>query len=172
MISVDITEIEQLTDLLIKAASDTDESLSLLRKVSFEMQNDIELQTYIQSAIANESVSLAIDSLNRGSDTLQSLKNVLMSVADGYIENEKKNINSVNRMASYLENLHIGLDAALAATQIPVSVQTDDVVSHTKVQQLVADSAESLSVTNIAAVTKTVQKEYDVQSVKTFEPKE
>lgn len=165
MIRVDIAEIEKLTDILVKIASDSDEVLSRLRQVSNEMLNDVELSSYPQSAIALEAISGALDALNRGNDTLQSLKNTMLPIASIYQENEQKNKDALNRMAALMGSMSVGYNAAIVSDNIAHVEHSDSLTSQSKVQQLVADSVEEMQVTNIAAVTKTVREEYEISSV-------
>ena len=166
MIKVDIAEIEKLTDILVKLASDSDEALSRLRQVSNEMYNDVELPTYPQSSVALEAVSTAIDALNRANDTVQSLKNTVLPIASIYQENEQKNRNALNRISALMDNASTGFNAAIVSNGIAHVEHTDSIISQGKVQQLVADSVEEMKVANIAAISKTVSEEYEVNKIK------
>lgn len=165
MIRVDIAEIEKLTDIFVKIASDSDEVLSRLRQISNEMHDDVELPAYPQSAIALEAISGAIDALNRGNDMLQSLKNIMMPIASTYQENEQKNKAALNRMAALMDSVSVGYNAAIVSDNIAHVEHSDAVVSQSKVQQLVADSVEEMQVTNIAAVTKAAREEYEISKI-------
>ena len=165
MIKVDIAELEKLTDILIRLASDSDEVMSRLRRVSNEMHEDIELETYPQSAVALEAVSVALDALNRGNDTLQSLKSAILPVADMYRENEQKNKDALSRMVAIMDSVCVEYNAAIVSDHIAHIEHTDSIVSQSKVQQMVADSVEEMQVTNIAAVSKTIREEYEVSDV-------
>lgn len=165
MIRVDIAEIEKLTDILVKVASDSDEVLSRLRQVSNEMHNDVELPSYPQSAIALEALSGAIDALNRGNDTLQSLKNTMLPIASTYQENEKRNKEALNRMTTLMDSVSVSYNTAIVSDSIAHVEHNDSIASQGKVQQLVADSVEEMQVTNIAAVTKTVREEYEISKI-------
>lgn len=105
MISVDMTAIEELKETAKKAASDSDESLALLLRTFGEMQNDVELATHPEVLLINESLSLAIEALQRGNDRLQSLKNIILSVQDEFGDVENENVNMVKRMEEYLGKL-------------------------------------------------------------------
>lgn len=165
MIRVDIAEIEKLTDILVKIASDSDEALSRLRQVSNEMHNDVELPAYPQTPVALEAVSSAIDALSRGNDTLQSLKGFMLPVASTYQETEQKHKDALNRMTATMDNVVVGYNAAIVSDNIAHIEHTDATVTQTKVQQLVADSVEDMQVTNIAAVSKSVREEYEIAKV-------
>lgn len=165
MISVDIAEIEKLTDILVRIASDSDEVLSRLRQVSNEMYNDVELPAYQQSTIALEAISGAIDALNRGNDTLQSLKNTMLPIAGTYQENEQKNKDALNRMVMRMDSVSAGYNTAIVSDSIAHVEHNDNIASQGRVQQLVADSVEEMQVTNIAAVTKTVREEYEISKI-------
>ncbi len=168
MIKVNIAEIEKLTDILVKAASSSDEALSRLRRVSTEMHDDLELPLYAQADILLEAVSMAIDALNRGNDTLQSLKNTVLPIANVYRETEQKNKNELSRMLTSMESISVGYNAAITSESIPSIEHADAIVSQNKVQQLVADSYEEMQVANIASLTKTVSEEYEVKKIEDF----
>lgn len=165
MIRVDIAEIEILTDLLVKMASDTEEALSKLRQISNEMHNDVELPSYPQTPVTLETVSVAIDSLNRGNDTLQTLKNAMLPVATTYQENEQKSKNALARMTAIMDTAAVGFSAAVSPSGITPVEHTDNAISQGKVEQLVAESVMEMQVTNIAAVSKAVKEEYEVSTV-------
>lgn len=168
MIRVDIAEIEKLTDVLARVASDTDEVLNRLRQISNEMYNDVELPTYPQSAIALEAVSGAVDALNRGNDTLQSLRSAVLPIASTYQETEKKNRDALSRMYAMMDSMGTSYNAAIISDSIVHVEHTDDVAIQGDVQRLVADSVEEMQVANIAAVTKAVKEEYDILKVEDF----
>ncbi len=168
MIKANIPEIEKLTDIMVKTASTSDEALNRLRLVSAEMHNDLELPLYSQTDILLEAVSAAIEALNRSNDTIQSLKNTLLPIADTYRETEQKNQNELSRMLSTMESISIDYNAAIISESIPNVENADTIVSQNKVQQLVTDSYEEMQVANIASVTKTVSEEYEVNSVEDF----
>jgi len=165
MIRVDIAEIEKLTDILIKIASDSEEVLNRLRQLSNEMLNDIELPNYPQSAIALEAVSGAIDALNRGNDTLQSLKNIMLPIASNYQETEQRNKDALNRILTLMNSIGISYNAAISSDNIAHVEHTDNIALQGEVQQLVADSVEEMKIANIAAITKTVNEEYEITAV-------
>lgn len=165
MIKVDFAEIEQITDILVKMASDSDEVFNRLRHISMEMQEDLELAAYPQSGVALEAVSVAIDALNRGNDTLQSLRSAMLPVATTYQENEQKVKDALSRMTVQMDKVCVGYSAAIASDSITHVEHSDAVVSQSKLQQLVAESVEEMQVTNIAAVTKVVREEYEISGV-------
>lgn len=165
MIKVDIAEIEKLTDILVKIASDSDEVLSRLRQVSDEMVNDVELPSYSQSTIALDAIFGALEALNRGNDILQSLKNTILPIASTYQENEQRNKDRLNRMTELMDSMSVGYNAAIVSDSIAHVEHCDSISSQDKIQQLVADCVEEMQVTNIAAVTKTVSDEYEISIV-------
>lgn len=162
MIKVNIAEIEQITDTLVKAASNSEEVFNRLRLILSEMQDDFELSAYPQTPFVLESVSMAQSALNRGNDTLQSLRNVMQSVADHYQETELKNKAALNRMAATMDRVSVGYHAAVVSDSIAHMEHDDTIVFQNKIQQLVAQSSEEMQLTNIAAITKTVQEEYEI----------
>ena len=166
MIRADIAELEQLTDLLVRIASDADDVLSRLRQISSEMHEDIELAAYPQSLFALEAVSGAVDALNRGNDTMQSLKNVMLPAADAYRENEQRNIDALSRMTVRMDTVGTGYQAAIVSNGCAHVEHCSGAAAQEKVQQLVADSVEQMQVTNIAAVTRTVREEYRIAEIK------
>lgn len=165
MISVNTSELEQLTEHVFKAAADCDEVLVLLRRIRTEMQEDIELQTYPQAMIADESLGYAVESLNRGNDTLQSLKGVLAPLASQYEENESNGKNAIGRMTEYLGSLQAGLAAADLASCLPVAIPTDEAGMHEQVKQLIAQDAEEMAAANVASVSRVIEEEYELNQV-------
>lgn len=160
MIIADIGELEKIINMLISVSSETDEVLNRLRKTSAEIQSDFDLQTYPQYPYITESVSLGINALNRGNDTLQSLKNVLLYVATEYVDNEKKYKNALARMTALLSGIGANLTSATLSEDI-VSVERDTQTDlHAQVVSLVSDSALEMQVANIAAITKKTDEEY------------
>ena len=166
LIKVNVFELEKITNNLIKITSDTDELLNRLKSISSEMQNDVELSTYIQSKKLIDSVLVATDAINRGNDIAQTLKNVMLSVASDYKETEKMNIDALNRMIIVMDAVSSRYNASVTSYNIPHIEHTDLLASQNKVQQLVTDNAEEMQITNIAVITKVVQEEYEVKSVK------
>ena len=130
------------------------------------MHNDLDLPTSPQSAVTLEAVSLAVDAFNRANDTIQSLKNTMLPMAGVYQENEQKNINALNRMLVMLDNVNTGFNAAIVSNGITPVEHSDEIISQSKVQQLVADSVEEIQVANVAAVSKVVDEEYEIKDVK------
>ena len=165
MIKVDLAEIELLSDLLVKMSSDTEEALNKLRLISNEMHEDLELPSYPQTPMTLEAVSIAIESLNRGNDTLQSLKNAIRPVVSTYQENEQRNKDALARMTAIMDAATVGFDAAVSSAGITPVEQSDSIISQEKIQQMVADSVQDMQITNIAAVSKAVKEEYEVSTV-------
>ena len=166
MIKVNIAEIEKLTEILVKLASDSDEALSRLRLVSNEMNNDVELPLYPQASVTLEAILTAINSLTRANDTIQSLKNIVLPIAGIYQETEQKNKDALERMLTLMENANVDYNAAIVSDGIAHVEHADNVISQAQVQQLVADSVEEMQVTNIAAISKTLKEEYEISAVK------
>lgn len=169
MIIADINELERITDMLVSVSSETDEVLNRLRKISAEIHSDFDLQTYPQYSVVTESVSLGIDALNRGNDTLQSLKNVLLHVATEYGENEKKHKNAIARMTARLSDVCVNLSSTILSKDA-VSIERDSQTDrHAEVVSLVSDSAVEMQMVNIAAIAKITDEEYGIVEVETAE---
>lgn len=170
MITVDVAQIEVLTDLLIDSTAGADEVLNRLRRVSSEIQSDTELAKYTYADNLTEYVSLAIQELNRVTDILMTLKNAMLPVADIYRENEKKNKNALIRMTAYVDSIKTTLISVISADTVPQTVHSDDALYlQRKVQRLVSDSISEMQVTNIAAITRIIEDEYEVTNVKSLE---
>ena len=166
MITADIGELEKITTMLISISSDADEVLHRLRKTSAEIQSDLELQTYPQYPQVSEAVSLGVDALNRGNDTLQSLKNALLYVAREYEENEKKYKDSLARMTLVLSGIEANLNSVIAANGIVE--QSEQSALHSLAVSMVSDSALEMQMVNIAALTKKINDEYGIKEVETI----
>lgn len=166
MIKVEIAEIEQLTDVLSKAASDSDEVLSRLRQINTEMHDDLELPNYPQAPMLMDSVTYAIDTLTRSNDTLQSLRNVMFSVAADYREQEQRHKEALGRLTSVMDGVGTTYHAAVTSDSISHLEHSEEVNTQNDVQQLVAGSIEEMQATNIAAVSRMVREEYEVSQTR------
>lgn len=166
MIKADIAEIEKLAGVLSRAAANSEDVLIRLRQVSGEMHNDAGLSAYPQSVVALEALSMAIDALNRGNDTLQSLRNVIFPVASVYQENEQKNKDKLNRMAAAMEGAGIGFHAAIVSDNIAQVGHSNAINTQNRIQQLTVGGTEEIQVTNIAVVTKAVKEDFEINVVK------
>lgn len=165
MIIADIGELEKLSSMLISISSETDDVLQRLRKMSSEIQSDLDLQTYPQYPLVTEAVSLGVDALNRGNDTLQSLKNVLLYVATEYESNEKKHKNALARMTTILSGINVNLTAATTPADTASVERDEQTDTHEQVVSLVSDSALEMQMANIAAITKKADGEYGIEKV-------
>ena len=168
MITADIGELEKITTTLISVASETDEVLHRLRKTSAEIQSDLDLQTYPQYPQVAEAVSLSVDALNRGNDTLQSLKNALLYVAGEYEEKEKEYKNALARMTTVLSGIETTLTSVIASSGVVPIEQGDQSERHSQVVSVVSDSALEMQMVNIAALTKKTDDEYGIKEVTTI----
>lgn len=165
MIIADIGELEKLSNMLISVSSETDEVLQWLRKTSSEIKTDLDLQTYPQYPLVTEAVSLSIDALNRGNDTIQSLKNVLLYVATEYENDEKKHKNVLARMTTLLSGINVNLTSA-ASPADTASVERDEQTDrHEQVVSLVSESSLEMQMANIAAITQKTDEEYGIEEV-------
>ena len=104
MISVDISAIEELKEVIKKASTDSEETLALLKRTLAEMQDDLELQTYVQATSSEEAVIEAVNTLTRINERISALKNILLSLDEEYGNIEYENINAIERMAAYFNN--------------------------------------------------------------------
>ena len=102
MISVDITAINELKLAINKAASDSNDTLAMLRRVFEEAGEDDELKMLPQYEPVNDSIVLALGRLDRTEQCLQSLKNILATVDEEYCDIENESVNAIRRMADYL----------------------------------------------------------------------
>lgn len=102
MISVDISAIEELKLAINKAASDSNDTLAILKRVFEETGEDAELKLLPQYETVSESIALALEKLNRTEQRLQSLKNILATVDEKYCDIENESVNAIRRMADYL----------------------------------------------------------------------
>lgn len=166
MIKVNLAEIENLSSALIDSASKTDDSLQKLRFLSNEMVNDTELPMYTQSEAILLAVTSAVNALNRGNDTLLSLKNIILSIPDAYQELEKSHKDALNRMITTMSSLNLNYSSVITSPNTPLVEEDDAIQSQNNVQQLVADSCEDMQITNIAAISKVIEDEYNIQEIK------
>lgn len=168
MIRADMTQIEALTDLLGRVASDGSDALERLRRVSNEMQEDDELALYPQTPVVLETVAQAVTVLTRADDTLQSLHTAMMPVATAYRDAEQRHKDALARMAERMGSLQVGYNAAIVSDKISPVESTQENRAMDTIAQMVADSVEEMQMTNIAAVTRTVREEYAVTAVETM----
>lgn len=171
MILADLSELEKISFELVSVAAGTDEVLNSIRKTLAEIQNDIELASYPQHAGVCESVTLSIDSLNRGNDILQTLKGILPYVSGEYEANEVKNINALSRMTLLLSNIHTDMSVATSQGQVTTVERTEQTQSSDHIRELVSDSAMEMQITNIAAVGKVAKEEYSIKQVEDMKDK-
>ncbi len=165
MIRVDMAELEKLSILLTRNASQAEETLCRLRHVSAEMQEDLELALYEPTGAALEAVALAVETLTRCNDTLQSLKGTIALAGERYRELEQQHKNALNRMIVTMNTAATEYQAAMATTVVPQAEHSDAQLASEAVEALVADSAESLQAANVAAIRDTAQHLYPVQDV-------
>lgn len=166
MIVADVQEIERLTDLLFSAASETEDVLLRLRRTAAELQDDPALRQYPQYPAAAEAVSLGIDALHRGNETLQSLKNVLLFAAAEYAENEQKHKEALSAMTARLSA--IGRNFHAAATRGETACMLRDAQTD-RVAQAAAPVLEP-QVAVIAAITDRVAEEYGSCEIEAMPP--
>lgn len=166
MIKVNLAEIEILSATLMDSASKSEDTLQKLKFLSNEIANDIELPMYTQADAVLQAVSHATDTLNRSNDTLQSLKNVISSVSSTYQETEKANTDALNRMLSIMSSLDAGYNSIIVSQNTPLVEHDDTVMALDKVQQLVTESSEEMQITTIAAITKVIEDEYEINDIK------
>ena len=102
MIYVDVSAIEELKSAINKAASDSNDTLAILKRVFEEAGADAELKMHPQYELVNESIALASDKLFRIEQRLQSLKSILATVDEEYCDIENESVNAIRRMADYL----------------------------------------------------------------------
>ncbi len=159
MIKVDIAEIERLADILAKASYSSDDALNRLRHIFSEMENDVELSQYPQATVIKEILLYSIDAFNRGDDMLLSLKDVMAPVAEKYRETEKNNKDALNRMTAIMNTSAETFSSAIASETVINADNIKPISSQSVVQQLVKDSVEEMQASNIAATTKTDEKE-------------
>lgn len=165
MIAADISELEKLSFIIAGLASDTDETLNLLRRTLSEMENDAEFQLQVQGVEACEHISFSIDKINRVNDMLQSLKHVLSLVPSEYRENEEKHKNAISRMTERIKKIGTGFAAVASSSQITPVEQSNENIRQNDIQKLVSDSAEEMQMVNIASLTQTIKDEYGIENV-------
>ena len=159
MIKVDIAKIERLADILAKASYSFDDALNRLRHIFSEIENDVELSQYPQATVIKEILLSSIEAFNRGNDMLLSLKDVIAPVAEKYCETEKNNKDALNRMTVIMNTSAETFSSAIASETVINADNIKPVSSQSDVQQLVKDSVEEMQASNIAATTKTDEKE-------------
>lgn len=169
MISVDVEELERLSDVFSMIATKSDEALEKLRRISNEMLNDIELLSYPQGNTASEIVSLGLTTFSQANDTVLALRNVLFPLAELYKENEGAFLNAISRMTAIMDSLSVSMDASVVSSDIPNIEISDDMQNHSDIQKLVDESCLEMQVTNISAVNKAIREEYDINEVKPLE---
>ena len=103
--------------------------------------------------------------LNKGNDMLQSLKNVMLPVANAYQETERRNEESLKRMTVIMDNMSVGFNAAIVSDGMSYVEQTDLGMAQREVQRLVADNIVELQAANIAVITKNIKEEYQVVKI-------
>lgn len=169
MIRVSIAEIEKLTDILKKSASESDEVLNRLRQLSNEMTDDVELAAYFGADGALTALSDAITALNCGNDTLQSLTNVMLPAADMYRDNERKNKEELNKIMGAMNLAGYGYSTAVTSDSMTYVEHSEAEAYQNRVIGLISDYDQKLDgmrTTDIAAIAKAVKEEYEIKAVK------
>lgn len=175
MIKVSIAEIENLTDILKKAASASDEVLNKLRQLSNEMTDDFELAAYSGVDGVMTVLSEAITALSHGNDTLQSLKNVMLPVADLYKDNERKNKEYLNKIIGVMNVTGDRYSTAVSSDSILYVEHSEAGAYQNRMMGLISDYDEKLDgmrTTDIAAIAKIVKEDYKIKAVRTLNENE
>lgn len=168
LISVDTEELERLSDVFLALGTKSDDSYEKLRKISNEMAYDVDLLSYPQGASATEMVSYAVNSLNQVNGSVQSLKGLLLTLAEFYKDKEKEYSSAISRITAIMDSLNVNVNTAITSPDIAIVEVTDEVDGHSDIQRLVDESAVQMQITNIAAVNKVIEEDYDINDVKTF----
>lgn len=165
MIAVDLSQLEQLSDLIFKISNNTDDLLSHKRELLSEIEDDSEFATYPQCASIIDLISGSVDMISQLNESVQSLKNVIAASVEEYKENEKKFTEALTDMLGTLNGLQVNLASATAADLVAVEKDIGE-VSKNEVQKLVAESSTEMELINIAAVKAAVDEELCVAEVK------
>lgn len=165
MITADTPELEQISARVAQMAGDSEEVLSLLRRIGAEMETDLELAAYPQAAIVCRAISSTIIDLSHADDMLQKLKAILAVVPTEYEETEKRQIDAISRLTMVLSGIHVDLAASEVIGRISSENRNGNTVLDEQVSRLVSNSVTEMQITNLAAVGKAIEEEYGVLKV-------
>lgn len=97
MISVNLSEMERLKDLLFKASSQADEGLYILKKLQEETDGDLLLKASVQSESITGDLITAANSLSIVKETLFDLGRITSNTTEEYRNREKSKVDLILR---------------------------------------------------------------------------
>ena len=170
MIYINTDGLENISDLLVALASQTENEFYRAKAALMELQENTQFQSYPQYVSACETMSHATDELFRLKDTLNTLMNILLSASGDYIQEEKKKVELLRKVTDCLASVSYNLSVAVETSGKAEVEKSDEMLSMDEIQKLVADSNLQMQMTNIAAVSKKVQEEYEVNKITPIDP--
>lgn len=165
LLKIDIRELENIADILIKNSLKTEDALNKLKNIYFEMSEDMELSSYLQSQNIKEAVSLSLESLNKTNDLLEKTKNIVCIMPAIYEEIEQTNKNRLNNLSDNINFVTTELDSIMLDEFMPSIEHNALLHFQNNLQQLVSDNCEEMKIVNFSAVTKLVEEEYGVKKI-------
>lgn len=168
MIVADISELERIVDTLTKTSNEIEDVFNKTKATLEEMSANVEFLQYLQAQPCIEIISDTKQLLFSINERIQEIKNIMVSVPNGYLDREREYKNELSRMASYLGLLSTTATAVLSP-DFPTINSQESSVNQDELQKMVAGSAEDLKISNIAAISKTIEKEYPVKRIQEME---
>lgn len=165
MIIADLSELEYIADILRVGSNGLDDTLNKAKSAFEEMSVDTEFAGYPQAQQCLQKMGEAIQTLSVVNERLCELKNIMLFVPSEYSDREREYKNELSRMTSYLGLLNTTATAVLSP-DYPFVTGEKTVTDQAELQKMVEGSAEELRITNIAAVSKIIEKDYPVKKVR------
>ena len=152
-------ELEEAADILSANVSETEELLLRIKKVSDEICTDPDLMVLPQHEVISQALAECRESVGRFFEMLQDLSRIMLTVPAEYKEDEKAAVDALSRMNAVLSELSACLIAS-ASPAVTCVEQSDVYRSHEHLSEMVSGNALEMQITNIAAVTNQIEKEY------------
>ncbi len=165
MIISDISELEHIADILSVGSNGLDDTLNKAKSAFEEMSVDTEFAGYPQARQCLQMMGEAIQTLSVVNERIRDLKNIMLFVPSDYSDRERECKNELSRMASYLGILNTTATAVLSPNY-PFVTGEKTATDQDELQKMVEGSAEELRITNIAAVSKIIEKDYPVKKIR------
>ena len=108
MITADIPELQQISDVLCRCSSEIDDITGKTMVTLKEMSSDTELLGYPQAQSCLEKINEAETILFGVNEEIRELGSIMLAVPDGYADMERDLKNRLSAMTSYLSILSAG----------------------------------------------------------------
>ena len=165
MTYVDIDVLEQIKVNMNDVLNQVLECEGTLKQQFSQMQTEpVELDGYPEWGKIKNLCDDTIMELVVIREDIEQLLTVLETVPTEYKEMEKKYANLVQQVSTKMSNLQALLSGAVAI-DYPVNMETDNVENGKNVERDVESAMVSMEISNLNAITRTLEEEYAYESV-------